>query len=112
MKYTTARDVARRTVDFVAGRIGKKVPPCRTATTPLYGGEIDRFDEFLKENVNRKLHGLGEQVIAHLSRNYGSALGDILLYEREVGRAAREETRDPPRCLGRKFCTQCAGRWR
>ena len=85
VKYTTARDVARRTVDLIAGRIGQKTAPSRTATTPLYGGEIDRFDDFLKGNLIRKPRGHDEKVMAHLSRNYGSALGDILGYEKDGG---------------------------
>ena len=89
VKYTTARDVARRTVDLIALRINRKVAPSRTETTRLYGGEIDRFDDFLKENVNRNLHSLGERVWTHLSRNYGSALEDILLYEKKDGQALK-----------------------
>ena len=85
VKYTTARDVARRTVDLISGRIGRTLPKCRTGTTRLYGGAIDRFDDFLKENLSRKPHGLDEKVMAHLSRSYGSALDDILGYEKEGG---------------------------
>jgi glycerol-3-phosphate dehydrogenase len=85
VKYTTARDVARRTVDLIAARIGQKTAPSRTATTPLYGGEIERFDDFLKGNLSRRLRGHDEKVMAHLSRNYGSALGDILGYEKDGG---------------------------
>lgn len=85
VKYTTARDVARRTVDLIAGRIGQKMAPSRTATTPLYGGEIERFDDFLKGNLSRRPRGQDEKVMAHLSRNYGSALGDILGYEKDGG---------------------------
>lgn len=85
VKYTTARDVARRTVDLIAARIGQKTAPSRTATTPLYGGEIERFDDFLKGNLSRRPRGHDEKVMAHLSRNYGSALGDILGYEKDGG---------------------------
>ncbi len=35
VKYTTARAVAERAVDLVARRLGRALPPCRTAVTPL-----------------------------------------------------------------------------
>jgi glycerol-3-phosphate dehydrogenase len=35
VKYTTARAVAERAVDLVARRLGRGLPPCRTAVTPL-----------------------------------------------------------------------------
>ena len=35
VKYTTARAVAQRAVDLVVRRLGRAVPPCRTAVTPL-----------------------------------------------------------------------------
>jgi glycerol-3-phosphate dehydrogenase len=35
VKYTTARLVAEQAVDLVARRLGRPLPPCRTAVTPL-----------------------------------------------------------------------------
>jgi glycerol-3-phosphate dehydrogenase len=35
VKYTTARAVAERAVDLVARRLGRALPPCRTAVTSL-----------------------------------------------------------------------------
>lgn len=35
VKYTTARLVAEQAVDLVARRLGRSLPPCRTARTPL-----------------------------------------------------------------------------
>ncbi|HSD25816.1 MAG TPA: FAD-dependent oxidoreductase [Vicinamibacteria bacterium] len=35
VKYTTARAVAEQAVDLVARRLGRALPPCRTAVTPL-----------------------------------------------------------------------------
>jgi len=35
VKYTTARLLAEQAVDLVARRLGRSVPPCRTAGTPL-----------------------------------------------------------------------------
>lgn len=35
VKYTTARAVAERAIDLVGQRLGRDLPPCRTAVTPL-----------------------------------------------------------------------------
>jgi glycerol-3-phosphate dehydrogenase len=37
VKYTTARAVAERAVDLVVRRLGRELPACRTALTPLPG---------------------------------------------------------------------------
>ncbi|MDZ7260647.1 MAG: glycerol-3-phosphate dehydrogenase/oxidase, partial [candidate division KSB1 bacterium] len=40
VKYTTARDVARKTIDLVFKKLGRKSPKCLTEETRLYGGQI------------------------------------------------------------------------
>ncbi|MBC8181201.1 glycerol-3-phosphate dehydrogenase/oxidase [candidate division KSB1 bacterium] len=83
VKYTTARDVAKKTVDLVFQKMEKKSPPCQTEETRLYGGEIEKFEDFLNDNINSKPFGLDEKVMKHLSYNYGSAFQDILSYGKE-----------------------------
>jgi len=39
VKYTTARLVAEAAVDLAFAKLGRRAPPCRSATTPLPGGE-------------------------------------------------------------------------
>jgi len=80
VKYTTARDVAKKTIDLVARKLNKDTPKSKTDITRLYGGEIDQFEEFMNNNINVKPYDLDESVMRHLSYNYGSALGDILQY--------------------------------
>jgi len=83
VKYTTARDVAKQTVDIIAARLGKKTSPCQTDTTRLYGGTIEKFTDFVIEQVAQNPCGLDEKVIRHLCCNYGSALDDILKYAKK-----------------------------
>ena len=80
VKYTTARDVAKKTMDLVFKKMDKTPPSDRTETTRLYGGEIEKFEEFLNKNIENKPFGLDEKVMKHLSYNYGSAFEDILAY--------------------------------
>jgi glycerol-3-phosphate dehydrogenase len=39
VKYTTARYVAEKTIDRALERLGRPAVACRTASTPIYGGE-------------------------------------------------------------------------
>jgi len=80
VKYTTARDVAKKAVDRVCEKLRGKSLPSKTEQVRLYGGEIDRFEEFLTEAKRRKLKGLSPDIIGHLVYNYGSRYLDILAY--------------------------------
>jgi len=80
VKYTTARDVAQKTIDVIFKKLGKDAPKCLTQKIPLCGGNIERFNEFVDNAVRSKPYGLSEKVMKHLSYNYGSAYNDILRY--------------------------------
>ncbi|HEX9971761.1 MAG TPA: glycerol-3-phosphate dehydrogenase/oxidase [bacterium] len=80
VKYTTARDVAQKAIDLVYKKMGKEAPKCQTEDIPLYGGNIERFKDFVDNAVESKLYGLDEKVMTHLSHNYGSAYNEILNY--------------------------------
>lgn len=83
VKYTTARDVACKTMNLVFKKLSRKAPQCLTAETPLHGGHIERFEDFMQEAINRNPHHLNSTVMKHLSYNYGSAYHDILDYRHE-----------------------------
>jgi glycerol-3-phosphate dehydrogenase len=80
VKYTTARDVAEKAVDKVFELSGKQAPISRSGTTPLYGGDIDRFDDFLEGAKRHNSLGLPEDQLLHLLYTYGTAYTDILSY--------------------------------
>lgn len=80
VKYTTARDVAQKTIDLVYKKMGKDAPKCQTENITLHGGNIERFNDFVNDAVKSKPHGLDEKVMKHLSYNYGSTSNDILRY--------------------------------
>lgn len=80
VKYTTARDVAEKAVDRVFELMEKKVPASVSATTPLYGGNIERFNEFLSGAMRRRPRDLDEAVLRHLVHTYGSAYEEVLSY--------------------------------
>ncbi len=83
VKYTTARAVAEETVDLVYTKLGKKSPRCLTAVTPVYGGHIERFNDFLAQEIEKKVRGLEHEAIQHLVYNYGSEYPQVLKYLEE-----------------------------
>jgi len=78
VKYTTHRDVANNIITLVLKKLGRTPPMCRTQDTPVYGGDIDRFEDFLKESL--RTSAFNEPITRHLVYNYGSKYKDILSY--------------------------------
>jgi glycerol-3-phosphate dehydrogenase len=79
VKYTTARDVAEKVVDRVFDQWGQqRAPASRTASTPVHGGVMEAFSEFVSREVQRRPLGLGEKAVRHLVGTYGSAYPHVL----------------------------------
>jgi glycerol-3-phosphate dehydrogenase len=51
VKYTTGRKAAERAVDLVFDYLEQQAPPCRTHSTPIYAGGIERFQEYRTQKV-------------------------------------------------------------
>lgn len=80
VKYTEARDVAEKAVDLVFKKLGINSPGSLTATKPIYGGQIDLFNDFIAQEMAKKLNGLSVEIIRHLIYNYGSEYAQVLRY--------------------------------
>ena len=78
VKYTTARAVAAETVELVFRKLGAEPPKCLTAITPIHGGSIERFSNYLAEETEKKVREFDTQVIQHLVYNYGSEYPEVL----------------------------------
>ncbi len=74
VKYTTCRFLAEKVVNLVFRKLGRASPSCATATTPLFGGNIERFDRFLDDAVRKPMPGFDGPVMPHLAHTYGSAM--------------------------------------
>jgi glycerol-3-phosphate dehydrogenase len=79
VKYTTARDVTQKTIDRIFQLWGQKAPKSTSAVTPVYGGEIDRWETFL-QNATTNHPAISPEVMRRLIYNYGSAYPDVLQY--------------------------------
>lgn len=83
VKYTTARDVAEKTVNLVEKKLGKRTVRCHTATTPVFGGEFHDFEEFASQAYDKKPAVVSAETIQHLLQTYGSQYREILRYYEE-----------------------------
>ncbi|NET54839.1 MAG: glycerol-3-phosphate dehydrogenase/oxidase [Symploca sp. SIO2E6] len=80
VKYTTARDVAKKVVDRVFRLWGQKPPPSLSVSIPVHGGKIEEFATFLNQAIAKAPYGLGEQTMRRLVYNYGSTYPNVLKY--------------------------------
>jgi glycerol-3-phosphate dehydrogenase len=78
VKYTTARHTAEKVIDLVIRKLGMKQRPSRTANTPLHGGLIECFADFLEAGLANRPHGLSAPLVERLVHNYGSQYQCVL----------------------------------
>ena len=77
VKYTTARDEARRTVNLAARKLSMKIRPSHSHRTPLAGGDIGAFQSFVDRTAKRVDLGLSSDTVRRLVIQYGSRVDDI-----------------------------------
>ncbi|MEA3295211.1 MAG: glycerol-3-phosphate dehydrogenase/oxidase [Euryarchaeota archaeon] len=80
VKYTTARNAAQMVTDMVYKELGKPLIKCKTMKTPIYGGNIERFDDFLLNAIEHRPPTLDKEIIRNLVYNYGSEYQKVLKY--------------------------------
>ncbi|MCB0123460.1 MAG: glycerol-3-phosphate dehydrogenase/oxidase, partial [Caldilineaceae bacterium] len=85
VKYTSARHAAQKAVDLALAKLGMAPVACRTHSTPLFGGRIDRFDHFLAVAMRTKPQSLSELSMRRLVYNYGDHHRNVLAPVDETG---------------------------
>jgi glycerol-3-phosphate dehydrogenase len=83
VRYTTARREAQRAVDLAISKIGIKTRSSSTALTPIFGGEIVGFEDFMRDGLASCPTELGTEARRALLRNYGSKYTEVLKYRCE-----------------------------
>jgi glycerol-3-phosphate dehydrogenase len=78
VKYTTARNVAEKAVDLAIRKLGVAFSKSTSDETPVHGGQIKRFNDFLDQAIRSKPERLSDETMEHLVYNYGSAYPDIV----------------------------------
>jgi glycerol-3-phosphate dehydrogenase len=106
-RFTIARGLAQQAVNMVFRKLGTGAPPCRTAVTPLPGGEFGSVDTLVREARGRADQLVTEGQRERLARTYGATwpevaqlaadprlretVGDTPLLKAEVTYAVRHE---------------------
>jgi glycerol-3-phosphate dehydrogenase len=73
VRYTTARDTAARAIDAVCRDRGDSaVPPCRTAETPVSGGNIEHKERFLGTALQTAGTAIPQEMLRRLALTYGT----------------------------------------
>jgi glycerol-3-phosphate dehydrogenase len=83
VKYTEGRYVAQRTIDLVYKKLGLNSSKCITMETPVQGGQIERFNDFLENAIEKRPKELSEDTMKHLVYNYGSEYPEIVKFIHE-----------------------------
>jgi len=83
VRATTARGKALKAVDVTFKKLGRNVPKSKTDVTPIYGGQIECFEEFLSDAIEKRPSTLDADVMRPLLHNYGSRHHDVLKYIKE-----------------------------
>ncbi len=88
VKWTTARDVAQKTVDRAGVLLGRSLPAGQTDRTPLVGGRYRDHERFVTEARATRPEAVGPAVLDELLLSYGdghSALLELIAEEPELG---------------------------
>ena len=78
VKYTTARDEAKRTVNVAARKLKKKISSSHSHKTPLVGGDMGPFETFLQNTINNSGSDLSPESIRRLIVLYGSQVEKVM----------------------------------
>ena len=76
-RFTIARALAQRAVDLVFRKLGSTPPACRTAATPLWGGEFATMDALVRDARASTGYPLMAEQRERLARTYGSSWPEV-----------------------------------
>jgi glycerol-3-phosphate dehydrogenase len=80
VRYTTARREAAKAIDLAFRKLRKNAPPSPTPAASIYGGQIECFDEFLRQSAEHCPTTLSVEVMHALLHNHGSQYRAVLKY--------------------------------
>lgn len=83
VRFTTARGAAQKVVDMTFRKLGRRPPRSSTLVTPVFGGDIDNFADFLHRQISECPPELSPDVLQRLLENYGTAYTNVLAYVSE-----------------------------
>jgi glycerol-3-phosphate dehydrogenase len=72
VRYTTGRYEAAHAIDRVLEKLGRPPQPCRTAASPVVGGDLDDIEAFIEAFTRQNDGRFSPQVCRALVRNHGT----------------------------------------
>ena len=78
VRYTTARAEADTAVQLICRKLGRAIPRSATASTPLVGGDIERFASFEAQAHAARPESMSAASLDALLRNHGTGYRDVL----------------------------------
>jgi glycerol-3-phosphate dehydrogenase len=83
VRATVARRDSEKVLDVITKRIGKSSAASKTGSIPIFGGDVEKFDEFVRKADlrSRQSHGIG--VTRSLIHNYGSEYLEVMKFVSE-----------------------------
>ena len=78
VRATASRGMAAKAVDLVQVKINASRVPSRTESTPMWGGDIKDFSEYLDNQFVSSPVKLDKPIFLSLLRNYGSKYMDVV----------------------------------
>jgi glycerol-3-phosphate dehydrogenase len=78
IRYTMGRGDAKRAVDMVTRKLGKRVAPAPTHRVPVHGGDILDFDQAMHRLLQERPGEISEACLRALFRNYGTEYAAVL----------------------------------
>lgn len=89
VRYTMARGDAAKAIDLVSAKLNRKVRRPATERIPIYGGQIEYFEEFVLRTTQQHCQEkLQPEIMRALLHNYGSEYKRVLRYIDEESRWA------------------------
>lgn len=83
VRATTARGMAEKAINIIVNKLGKRTPRSQTEVTPIYGGHIGFFEDFLRDAIGNGPPAINSRKMRALVHNYGSQYHQVLKYVKE-----------------------------
>jgi glycerol-3-phosphate dehydrogenase len=84
IRYTMARGDAAKAMKIVSGKLHKGLRQPPTHRIPVHGGQIDHFEELVRDISETRPFSLHDDVLRALLHNYGTAYRHVLHYAETV----------------------------
>ena len=83
VRATASRGMAVKAVNLVQRKIGESRVPTKTGTTPMWGGNIRDFSEYMEKQFGSCPVEFDKSIFLSLLRNYGNKYMDVVKYAME-----------------------------